>query len=286
MFGRRKGDDEIGPSKGIMKWVNRFFRFILYPFIHPKIFFGVVVLLVAAAILVPLLVYKVKFADMGSWYKDLLVNSYHNPQSITTPLKEKIMSKYQQMVGEARNDSFPTKQIKQEDIVDYEVEHQAKRSAFVMVDDQANNGVENNNNTESDGVKDGLKATPDIEIGTNTDNSATADRQVYFRRDDSLGLVYLDKPERVEGRATVINANEIMVGDKPVFMYGIYAQLGTENARKSAEYMMDNIDGKTVECYIGAYTDNKKATAICYSDGKSINHELVNRGFSRNVSLY
>ena len=49
---RSKSDDYIGPSTGVMKWVNKFFRFILFPFIHPLFFviilavlFGVMFLL-------------------------------------------------------------------------------------------------------------------------------------------------------------------------------------------------------------------------------------------------
>ena len=37
MFSRRKkNDDRLGPSTGWVKWATKFFRFILYPFIHQE----------------------------------------------------------------------------------------------------------------------------------------------------------------------------------------------------------------------------------------------------------
>ena len=45
MVRRRESDDYIGPSKGVMKWVNKFFRFVLFPFIHPLIFVILLVVL-------------------------------------------------------------------------------------------------------------------------------------------------------------------------------------------------------------------------------------------------
>lgn len=292
MFGKKRSDDVIGPSKGLMKWVNRFFRFVLYPFIHPRIFLGCVLLLVAAGVLIPLLVYKVSFKDMGSWYKELLLNSYQRTENIATPLKEKIFLKYKRFVGDdTRRDTIHTKQ---EEMVDYQVEVRGRRTAFSKADENDKVNVENAN-LEVKNNADGADINKDVEVAAtvepeeNAENLSVKDnseRQVHFKHSDVLELTYLDKPERNEGRATVINANEILVGTKTVYLYGIYAQLGTENARKAAEYMMDNIDGKEVDCYIGAYTSADKATAICYFEGKSINHELVNKGFSQNVSLY
>lgn len=276
MFGRKKDSDDIGPSKGLMKWINRFFRFILYPFIHPWAF-SCLVLIIVAAVLIPWLAYKIEFTDIPQWYKNLFVQTYE----ATSPLKEKVVQKYNEFTNKQPVIIDDAKNKNQDDIIDYETSAPMQRPTF-----------------QSDQPE---IATPDIaiqretfqeqadEIAKEADNQPQITEQVtqpdvYFKRNDSLGLSYLDNPEKITGRFTIINANEALINSTSIFLYGVYTP--SQNNKNASAYLLKTYDGKQVDCYIGAYTADKHATAICYYENKSINHDMITQGFAQNVSLY
>ena len=45
------------------------------------------------------------------------------------------------------------------------------------------------------------------------------------------------------------------------------------------------IEGKEIECHIVAFTQNAELTAMCAVDGISINHKMVDLGYSKNINL-
>ena len=63
---RSKSEDYIGPSKGAMKWVNNFFRFILFPFIHP-LFFIMLLVVIGGMILGVHHFVGVAYKDIPMW---------------------------------------------------------------------------------------------------------------------------------------------------------------------------------------------------------------------------
>ena len=70
MFGkkrRKRDEDVIGPSTGWVKWATRFFRFVLYPFIHPLWFLIGLVILAVVIVGVPSY-HGVPFDGIPGWY--------------------------------------------------------------------------------------------------------------------------------------------------------------------------------------------------------------------------
>lgn len=286
MFKSKENNDNIGPSKGFMKWVNRFFRFILYPFIHPKIFLCLI-LMIVAAVLIPLFVYKVEFSDLPKWYHDLFNQAYE----MIAPIKEKAVQKYK----EYKNPNFQfdeTNNKKSEDMIEYETVRQTHRSTFQIdetIDDNQleiptqqvisdEEPIETNNDLEVSNQDEIIQATTD-KLATPQDTI-----KIYFKRNDKLNLNYLNTPEEISGRLAVINANEALINSTSIFLYGIYTP--PQKNRQAAHYMLTTYDGKQVKCYIGAYTSDNHATAICYYGDISINHDLINKGYAQNISLY
>lgn len=107
----------------------------------------------------------------------------------------------------------------------------------------------------------------------------------YYRRDDTLPLVYEDTPTTVEGETFVFSANEISVGNTYIILYGIYTDPEKYNQEDANQYLKELADGKMLECKIVAYTQHNIATGVCFLDGRSINQNLVDAGFADNIAL-
>lgn len=107
----------------------------------------------------------------------------------------------------------------------------------------------------------------------------------YYRRDDTLPLVYEDTPQTVKGETFVFSANEISVGNTYIILYGIYTDPEKYNQEDANQYLKELVDGKMLECKIVAYTLHSIATGVCFLDGRSINQNLVDAGFADNVAL-
>ena len=107
----------------------------------------------------------------------------------------------------------------------------------------------------------------------------------YYRRDDTLPLVYEDTPTTVEGETFVFSANEISVGNTYIILYGIYTDPEKYNQDEAGQYLKELADGKMSECKIVAYTQHNIATGVCFLDGRSINQNLVDAGFADNIAL-
>ena len=107
----------------------------------------------------------------------------------------------------------------------------------------------------------------------------------YYRRDDTLPLVYEDTPTTVEGETFVFSANEIAVGNTYIILYGIYTDPEKYNQDEAGQYLKELADGKMSECKIVAYTQHNIATGVCFLDGRSINQNLVDAGFADNIAL-
>jgi len=98
-------------------------------------------------------------------------------------------------------------------------------------------------------------------------------------------LIYLSTPQEFSGSAYVVNANEISIGGNSIFLYGIYVNPNSREGTLGKKFLEDLIRNEPVHCIAPAYTRQGVATAICYVGNTSLNHTMVNSGYSKNVSL-
>ena len=258
---RKKDDDIIGPSKGLMKWINRLFRFILYPFIHPVWFIIGVVVLAVAVISWPAY-YGVEVAAMPNWYKQKF-NHYYNKFEAKIPAQilPKPEPDFGGMTGRGINVKALAPKPGKADIVTYETPQMVNRRAFQQAQEIP------------------------VDVAATLKQAEPEVQGPVFKRNDNLGLTYLEQPRKVSGKVTVINANELKIGNELFFLYGIYASPVSNEGIAAQHYLKQNIDGREADCFVGAYAADGTATAICIYEGLNINQRLVDLKYSRDVSL-
>lgn len=264
MVSRRKDrDDIIGPSTGWMKWINKFFRFVLYPFIHPIWFITGVVVFAVVIVGLPSY-YGVEFKDIPQWYKEKFDVCYTKAMLTIEKVE---LSKIEQNVGfddmksKVINVVKVEKQPGKDELIAYETPQMINRRAFQKAQE----------------VPVDVKAT--------LERKYLNEGVPYFKRNDSLGLVYLELPKKIVGKAKIVNANELKINNEVVFLYGIYSDPLSSEGIMALQYLQENIDGKEIDCFVGAYTSDGMSTAICLYDGLNINQRLVDLKYSKDVSL-
>jgi hypothetical protein len=296
MFGRkRREDDEIGPSKGIMKWLNRFLRFVLYPVMHPFKFFVILVVVIIVLVGVPSYL-GVTFDNIGTWYGDKLEAGYEWAKAWSA---EHLWSKVVQNGSSVSEDASlgqktavdETKTTKA-DLVAYEAPKAYERRVFSQEQNEPVDVAatpEQEPDTDTDTVIAPSITTENAPQDTGqvseNDRPARPAKPIVFKRNDALDLAYLDEPQELRGVARVVNANELRIGHTYVLLYGIYVEPKSFLGRQAARYLELTFAGKEVYCQIGAYTSEKTATAICFCDGVNINQKLVDLAYSKDVSL-
>ena len=265
MFSKRRkkrDEDVIGPSTGWVKWATRFFRFVLYPFIHPLWF--VVILVIAAVLIVAIpSYYGIDFAGIPGWYGNQW-NKYYEQMTDAvgnkiSPIKDKTGRAIQEISAQGVNVSIKSidKKPSKNEMVVYEGPRAVNRRLF----EQAQ------------------------EVPIDVKSTVEKKKDELFKRKENLNLVYLEIPQNVEGIAKIVNANELKINSRRMFLHGVYADPKSENGINALQYLNDDINGKKIKCIIGAYTNNGIPTAICYIDGVNINQRLVDFGYSADVSL-
>ncbi len=259
---KRKRDDVIGPSTGWVKWATRFFRFILYPFIHPVWFVVGLVIIAVLVIGIPSY-YGVEFETIPQWYGQQW-NKYYGQMKETwsnkiSPIKGKADRTIKEISTQGVNVSIKSieKKPSKKEMVIYESPKAVNRRLFEQSQ----------------------------EIPVDVKSTIENKKEELFKRDKNLGLVYLEIPQDVEGIAKIVNANELKVDSKRMFLYGIYVAPKSDKGIKALQYLREDIEGKKINCIIGAYTNNGIPTAICYLDSVNINQRLVDFGYSADVSL-
>lgn len=265
MRSKKRNDDEIGPSRGLMKWVNRLFRLILYPFIHPWWFAGIVIAAVLAAVAVPIY-FGVAVENIPNWYFAQFGKHYTKAEAVlvekvVAPLKSTVEEKVQLLSGQGSKDTVIVKAPKKETLVDYNNLQAVNRRAFQKAQEIP------------------------VDVKKTLQASRKEKANVSFKRNENLELVYLEEPRRIDGVIEVVNANEIKIDGEMFFLYGIYASMASEQGKNAAKYLQDNVGGQAAECYVGAYTKGGIGTVICIYQGKNINQQLVDLGYSEDVSL-
>ena len=220
---RSKSDDYIGPSTGVMKWVNKFFRFILFPFIHP-LFFVIILAVLGGGVVAIHYLEGVAYKDIPSW------------------------------LG-AKN-----------------------KAVFASISDKVDISFIKNMSDKITGAVDEKDVVLE-NIDENTEQEVVPVRQTVRAIDRKAFVQALDNP------IDVVNVNEIIIGGERMFLYGIFSPTSTPRGKDGAEYLKKLVADKEVECRVVAFTQNAELTAVCAVDGIAINHKLVDRGFSKNVSL-
>ena len=262
---KKKEDDVIGPSTGVVKWVNRFFRLVLYPLIRPLWFFSFVIMVVIVVVVVPSYL-GVEFTDIPRWYKQQIKRQYTRiemtvDKKVVAPLVEKVEAGVKKISGEKRNVKAVLKEPGREDMVAYESPQVINRRAFEKAQE----------------IPVDVKATLQV--------AEMKQANVVFKRNDGLELVYLDTPKKINGRVEVVNANNLRIDGEMFFLYGIYVDPKSDEGKKAERYLLKTIAGKYADCYVGAYSKEKIGTVICIYDGVNINQRLVELKYSKDVSL-
>jgi hypothetical protein len=111
------------------------------------------------------------------------------------------------------------------------------------------------------------------------------EKTVEIIKKPNPGLRYIIKPEFIEGKAKIKNANTIVINKRKIYLHGVYVDPYSEKGMAAITYLINLIHDKNVRCDVIAYTYNDFPTAICYCGGKTINEELVNVGLSQKVEL-
>jgi hypothetical protein len=284
MFGhKRRAEDEIGPSKGIMKVVNRLLRFVLYPFMHPFKFFVIVVVVLIVLIGIPSYL-GITFDGIGSWYGEKFVTGYEQAKAWS---EENLWVKVAQYLPSKEQDSTWNHKVLTEetaatkaDLVAYDAPKAYERRVFSQEQEAP---VDVAGNAEQNKMSENTPQEP--ESVSEDDETAQPAEHLVFNRKDFLKLIYLDQPQELRGVVQVVNANELRIGDTYVLLYGIYVAPKSSLGRRAMQYLERTFAGKEVYCQIGAYTPERTATAICLCEGVNINQKLVDLAYSKDVSL-
>jgi len=268
MFGRKKREDDDLTSKGFAKWANKFFRFVLFPFIHPVKFVVLLIVIAVVAFAVPFY-YHVPFSEIPAWYHQIWNKYYQHTETavkdnLFVPVKDKV-SDLQHSVGYDVTVKAVEKQPNKNDMVAYASPQSVNRKLFEQAQE----------------IPVDIKATLDFE----KQEMSQAVARPVFKPIEGLGLSYLEQPTQQKGKVSVLNPNEVMINGTAMFLYGIYTVPSSSEGREATRYLKENIEGKEVECVIGAYTKDAMPTAICFYNGISINQRLIDLKFAKNVGL-
>jgi hypothetical protein len=219
---------------------------------------------------------------MPTWQLEKIKQWSKQTYQYIIPTTKKI---YNQPLSFIKSNDKSVQQNKSEDIVDYNIKPQKERIIFdVSIQNTINDSIE----TPSENSEPNIKNYNEVDIPSvpTKEQQISIDKEIKFTPNKNLNLIYVETPKKITGMMTVINANEVLVDSTEIFLYGIYTPLSSILATKAAAYMVDSYDGKQVDCYIGAYTQENKATAICIHEGKNINKDLVEQKLSQNINLF
>lgn len=249
MIRRRKNkereDDYIGPAKGWAKFFHRLFLLVTFPLRKPL--WTLLILLVL--FLLPTF-RDVKPSEVHLWYWQQLKKSSAQMSGTVTEKAKELAAELPQVV-----DTEPAPKKPAAKVVDVPVK-QSRRKMFERA-----------------------KSAPVVVAAPARQSAEAAKTQ------KKLDLVYLEEPKIISGEAKINNANEITVGGVEMFLFGVYADPVSGNGVAAAEYLRQTTQGQNVTCVIKAYTYQSIATALCRVGDIDLNHELVKRGYSKNVAL-
>lgn len=269
-------------KKGLPGLLRNIFLFLTYPFRHWWILL-LVLLVLAGLYCVPVYWYKVPRNEILGWYRGKIVQLQQI--KISVPEKkgtdELVYSDSPALsaVGRRGFGQVAGGEIRAVDVLSQEAEDVVE-ATIETTEDSVNVTVSDVVQTEEKPKMNPEKIVEKVEQPKQIEK-----KKFVYIDGEYDGLEYLERSLRVEGTANVINANEIMIDDVYLFLYGIYANPRTEKGVKTKVFLQKVLDGKKVVCNILAYTkSDRTATAECFIDGESINQFLVEKGYSERVA--
>lgn len=275
-------------SNIFVRIINFFIRLILWPFRHPLISIPILLL----AYFIPTLI-GARPAEVHLWY-------WQKIKAIFSPVSEKSIA----FIEEAgKKFSIPDFSIvsKQEDtknkMVDIATPQMVRRQTFEKAANQEvairvdvmekaptpEPQVIQPTEQIPEKIESFVTAEPEtVEVYNTPQPEPTPAPRTIQKEPD---LIYLSTPQEFSGSAYVVNANEINIGGNSIFLYGIYVNPQSREGTLGKKFLEDLTRNEPVHCIAPAYTRQGIATAICYVGNTSLNHTMVNSGYSKNVSL-
>ena len=288
--------------EGFAKHFHAFVMFITYPFRHFYKFLLIVLLIAAVIICVPLF-NGVSFEKIPSWYMQTFSKTYPvlkvNPiKALPKQQKEKKPAKFEKQIklkhGEPKKieqqvitkEGHPVKEPEQKKYTPWKIKTKQQPEQK-----QQEQEIKEQEKIEAVEIID--IATPYIEpevvskemIEMKVSDEPINIPQLSYVKKEDLPLNYLKTPQPVAGSVIIYGANELMVGDTYLYLYGIYTDPRAYDVNKVRSYLRTLIKGNLLQCYVVAYTYDNIATAICFNGDININQALVDAYMADNVAL-
>lgn len=280
---RRSNRDYFGPMTGFKGCLHRTAMFMLYPLRKPLIFFPLLILLY----LIPTFI-GARPSEVHVWYWNKIKNAYNSVAGVVSDKVNPWFANKEEAAPELGGKVLPERGIDQlvgmrQKAVRRQMFEKAK-SAPQAVDILENEEVVSVSEVRREGQVGVVQKYNDKISELNNQNMVPAGSET-IAVSQKLPLVYLKNPISVSGKALVQNANEIIVDETYIFLYGIYVDPNLLKGIEAKKYLEQFVKDKVVRCDIVAYTYQDIATALCYVEDESINQRLVDEDFSRNVAL-
>lgn len=127
---------------------------------------------------------------------------------------------------------------------------------------------------------------PEVEDKIQKDADESLYLKDYYFKVKRKDLEYLAEPEIIQGNVSVYDANSLYVGERFLYLYGIYSHPHRYDVVAAVEFLKKITQGKDVYCGAVAYSlMTETPAALCFVDGELINKLLVEQGFAKNVAL-
>ncbi|MBR6356024.1 MAG: hypothetical protein IKR92_04120 [Alphaproteobacteria bacterium] len=308
------GWDELRMN-GILAWIHRLVMFITFPLRRFWLFLMICLAVFAVLLIIPLYL-GVPFNEIGVWYrsgapmqkwsevKDKALAEanvkFEAVENTVAEMSDKIKGKTVRYAQTADNEkvqlvSWPVAEFKR-------AQYHPKKSA-VKTDGES---VVQKESTESFSA---LKPPPMNAVLSGQAQKVEEKRREshqeqkpmflpphtlfyegklsdYYERLEHRGLIYVQEPDILYGKAEVSSANSMSINGTFFFLYGIYTDSNRQNPLAAERYLRDITAENPVYCAVVAYAANTQTpTALCFVNGIFINRSMVNHNLADNVGL-
>ena len=279
-----KSGSYFARRSGLPGILRKMFLFLTYPFRHWG-FLLFVLLVLVALYFVPVYWYKVPRSEIFDWYRGKVLQM----QQVKTVDAEKkgtdelvySESPATAAVGRRGFGQSAGGGIQTVDVLSNEAADVVEVASETVDIEETEAAVLANVQENAEKIE--VKKEKILEQAEQQQQKMNA--KFVYQSGEYTELDYLESPLKIEGTAKVINANEMMIDETYVFLYGIYANPRTENGVRAQVLLKKVLDDKKVVCNVLAYTkSDKTATAECFVDGESINQFLIEKGYSEKVA--
>lgn len=266
---RRHSNDDLF-LHGWAKFFHNLIMFILYPLRRPLNFLLLMILLCGIALL-PAYFLDLDVKELPEWYKEQ-----------KNEIWQKVSNKAQLMYFAYSEDDAPVVRRRKSKTVS------AARPKNEIVAKSAQPTEQKQPEARPEpkryvGDEIDIKYQKDMEKYQNESVRKTGRKNPLYGTQSRFRLNYTPEIMEVYGKAEVYNANEIMVGNVYMFLFGIYTDAKSSNYEYAKKFLQENIENQNVRCEILAYTEQNIATAKCYLGARCINDMLTDAGLAKKV---